>query len=213
MKLNEAIKRGDGDEVSRELDGDPNLVHQRNPGSPSPILLSVYYGHPEIAELFVRRGATPTLHESAAIGDVERVLEILRNEPLRLDEPGEDGHAPLGLAIYFGHNELARSLLEAGADVNHVSQNDQKVAPIHAAVSRNIVELIAQLIARGADINLAQGQGFTPLHGAAFNGSEKACRLLLNAGARRDAVTADGRTAAQIASERGHPELSVLLST
>ena len=168
--------------------------------------------HPETAELFLQRGATLTLHESAAIGDSDRALEMLRNEPHRINEPGEDGHAPLGLAVYFGHDELAAALLEAGVDVNQVSSNDQRVAPIHAAVSRNRVEILAKLIARGADVNLTQSQGFTPLHGAAFNGSEKACQLLLDAGARRSALAADGKTAAHCRG-REHPKLSAVLGT
>ena len=208
-----AIKAGNSVAVRRELDSDHALVHFRAPGAASPILTAIYHGHPELIPLFLASGAELTLHEAAASGARERVLEVLLKEPNRLDETGEDGHAPLGLAIFFGHQELARELIHKGADVNLASKNEQNVAPLHAAVSRGEIGIVELLLARGADPNSRQQQGFTPLFAAAFQGREDIARLLLENGADSAALTDEGKSASMIAEERGHAELAMWLAS
>lgn len=146
--LFDAIRRGDAAAVSALLDADPALLTAKENGV-SAILLAMYYGHPEIAQLFAGRGATLSIHEAAAVGDEASVRRLLDADPSLLDAFSEDGFPPLGLAIFFRHPALARVLIERGADVSAPSRNTQKVAPLHAAAAVADRDTIALLLARG----------------------------------------------------------------
>ena len=208
--LFDAIKRGDPAAVATLLDADASLLTAKENGV-SAILLAMYYGHPEIARLFVDRGAALSIHEAAAVGDEPAVQRLLDADPSLLDTFSEDGFPPLGLAIFFRHPGLARALIERGADVSAHARNAQKVAPLHAAAAVADRETIALLLARGADPNARQQNDLTPLHGSASRGDIESAKLLLTAGADRDATSADGQSALDYARARGHDAFAAWL--
>src|SRR5258708_6291193 len=111
QELIDAVKSGDASRVATLLDADPTLLGASEKGT-SAILLAMYYQHPEVARLFVDRGAKLTIHEAAAVGDSDTVRAHLEADPSLLDRCGGDGFQPLGLAIFFRHPELARMLIE-----------------------------------------------------------------------------------------------------
>lgn len=55
------------------------------------------------------------------------------------------------------------------------------------------------------------GSSWTFLHQAAYSGNERACRILISRGASLVALTRDSRSPADVAEQRGHPELAALL--
>jgi uncharacterized protein len=67
------------------------------------------------------------------------------------------------------------------------------------------------LIALGADVHHVGGSGVNALHLAASRGFEPLSRLLLARGVDRLARTEDGKTAAEIARERGHLGVAAML--
>jgi len=200
-----AIQQGNAPRVAELLDADRTLLGARA-GNVSAVLLAVYYQHPEIARLFVERGAELTFAEACAVGDEARSLALLDADPSLLERRTDDGFPPLGYAIFFRHPALARALIERGADVNAVAENAQRVAPVHAAASVGDVETMRLLLDRGADPNARQQAGFAPLHAAAGNGDLDMARILVARGADRHARTDDGKDAAAIAAERGRGE-------
>jgi ankyrin repeat protein len=156
-ELLEALYRGDDERVSELLSGDPEL----------------------------------NVFEAAAFGRTDRLRELLDEEPATANAFADDGFQPLGLACFFGHVGAARLLLERGADPSSLARNEHlQVAPLHSAsASENKdeatrYELCELLLDRGADPNLQQGGGFTPLDSARQNGDERLERLLLDRGAR-----------------------------
>lgn len=56
------------------------------------------------------------------------------------------------------------------------------------------------------------GSCWTFLHQAAYFGNVEACKLLISKGASLKALTHDGRSAAEVAGDRGHSDLASLLS-
>lgn len=69
-------------------------------------------------------------------------------------------------------------------------------------VHKEVVEL---LINSKADVNYADGSGYSALMTAAWNDQQEVCRLLLEAGAgRKD-------EAAELAKQRGHTELGTFI--
>jgi ankyrin repeat protein len=198
-----AVKSGDAERVATLLDADPSLLGASENGT-SAILLAMYYRHPEVAQLFVDRGAKLTIHEAAAVGDSATVRAQLDADPSLLDRCGSDGFQPLGLAIFFRHPELARMLIERGADVSAPAQNAMHVAPLHAAAAVSDRDSIELLLARGADPNARQQSDYTPLHDLAGRGDIELAKLLVARGADRNAKTSDGKTPSDLARDRGH---------
>lgn len=201
----EAIQSGDTARVAELLDGDRSLLKTRK-DSITPVLLATYYGKEEVARLLVERGADLSFAEACALGDLERVRQMLDRDPAGLERRSEDGYPPLGLAIFFRRPDVAKFLIERGADVNAAAQNKQRVAPVHAACAVQDYETLQLLLARGADPNARQEMDYTPFHDAAGRGNVEIARLLLKHGANANARTADGQTPADVAEKHEKAE-------
>ena len=211
-ELTDAIKEGNTTKINELLDRDPALATAAENGV-TPILLAIYHGKRDLAQLLASRASSITFAEAVALGDTDRVRQMVAANPDVIHERSADGFPAAGLAIFFGHGELARWLIEQGADVNAAAHNAQKVAPVHAAAAVCDRETMRVLLERGADPNARQQAGFTPLHGAASRGDVEMGKLLLAHGADRTAVTDDGTTVAQTARKYGHPAFAEWLET
>ncbi len=93
-----------------------------------------------------------------------------------------------------------------GALLLAVSVADAQVAaPVSDAAMRGDVAAVRTLVARGADVNAAQGDGMTALHWAALNGAIDVMNAVLEARATPDPLTrVGGYTPLHLASSRGH---------
>ena len=211
-EFTDAIKAGDAGRVAALLDSDPSLLSQSE-NNITPILLAIYHGKADIARLLVDRGAPVSFAEAVALGDAERVKSMLARDPALLHSRSADGFPAAGLAIFFKHPELARWLIEQGADVNAAAENAQRVAPVHAAAAVCDRETMRLLLERGADPNAKQQMDYTALHGAASRGDVEMARLLLAHGADRNAKAADGMTPAEVAAKYGHPQFAEWMTT
>jgi ankyrin repeat protein len=74
------------------------------------------------------------------------------------------------------------------------------------------VEIVRLLLDKAADPNAKAQSGSTPLHTVAFTGDRASLDLLLKHGADRAIKNNDGKTAADIARERGNQEVADLLA-
>jgi ankyrin repeat protein len=207
-KLMEAIRVGDKAAVDALVSAEPGLLAFTAPNGSSVMLLAVYFGHPEVAEVFVRHGAKPNVFEASALGDLETVRNLVGGNRGLVNAFAADGFYPLGLAAYFGHPAIVEFLLKNGADVKLAARNAQKVTALHAGASRGGAEIVKLLLEAGADPNVKQERGFVPLHSAAANGSAAVVELLLKHGAHPDAKAEDGKTPADMATEGGHKDLA-----
>jgi uncharacterized protein len=210
-KLMEAIRAGDQAGVDTLLSAEPALLHMTAPNGSSVTLLAVYFGHPELAEVFARRGAKRDVFEASALGDLETVRRLVNGDRALVNAFAADGFYPLGLAAYFGHPAIVEFLLKNGADVHLAARNAQKVTALHAGASRGGAEIVKMLLEAGGDPNAKQERGFVPLHSAAANGNAAVVELLLKHGAHADVKADDGKTPADMGAEAGHKDLAEML--
>lgn len=206
-RLLEVIRAGDEAALDTLLSHEPELMDFTAPNGSSVLLLAAYYGHGELADVFIRHGAKPDVFEASALGDLETVRTLVGRDGQLVDAFAADGFYPLGLAAFFGHRAIVEFLLKNGANVKTAARNAQKVTALHGAVAKRDVEIVKMLLEAGADPNARQERGFTPLHDAAANGNAPLVELLLKHGALAGANTDDGKTPADMAAERGHEEM------
>ncbi|HEU0028214.1 MAG TPA: ankyrin repeat domain-containing protein [Ktedonobacterales bacterium] len=208
-----AAQQGDLEAARALLEADPALAGARDPDGQSPMMAAIYGSHPEIVALLRERGATTTIFEAAALGDIPALSAALAQDPAAVRAYSADGWTALHLAAHFGQIEAARALLAAGANVTAHSWNGLDNEPIHAAAAnKGNAAMVAALLDAGAQVNARQHGGFTPLHQAAQNGDAELATLLLSRGARRSLVTDKDLTACDLAEEAGHQELADKLS-
>jgi ankyrin repeat protein len=96
---------------------------------------------------------------------------LLRERPELVSATDEHGVSALLLALYHRRPEARDALLAAGAPVG----------PLEAAALGDVEKLA------GADLSVRGGDGFTPLHLAAFFGGAEAVKAILATGADPDA--------------------------
>jgi len=214
-QLVQAIVGNDAFRVGALLSEEPNLVTERDETGRTPILLALYFRQEDLARLIRERNPAPDLFEAAALGETELASQLLEKTPSGAKAMAPDGFGVLGLAVYFGRVETAKMLLEAGAHPDTSSANEFKVRPIHSATAHRdpgvSAELVRTLLDSGADPNVTQAGGWTPLHAAAAHGREEIAKLLVEHGASLQARSEDGRTPLEMARAKGHAGLETLL--
>jgi ankyrin repeat protein len=173
--------------------------------------LACYYKKQEIADLIAEFVDNLTLFEACAVGKFDAASLLIFQKPESINEFSEDGFTPLGLACYFGHEDLARFLVLKGADVNLPSKNGFNVFPIHSAVAANNFNITKMLLEAEAYPNVCQKAGLAPLHTAAQLGNIELIIVLLEHGAEVSLRMEGGKLPADLAAEKGFNEIAEIL--
>ena len=210
----EAVKQGDAMRLAELIEDDVGLASARDESGISALLLARYHQRPDMVDLLRAGGADVDVFAAAALGDAQRVTELLDADPALATAWSSDGFTPLHLTAFFcGDPNVARLLLARGADPDAVARNPMAVRPLNSAAAGGARAVAEVLLESGADVEPAQHGGYTPLHSAAANGDAELAELLLVRGADSARPADDGRTPAELAAERGHAELAARLRT
>lgn len=208
--LHIAAAQNDDETVNLFLKLKANANLKDNDGR-TPMELAALHHHPDLVRQLAKVQTEPLNFYSAVIlGKTERVKELLKEKPELVE--GGTGWAPLYIAAEEGHEEIARVLLDAGADVH----GRKDITPLDWAVSakRPNIKLVKLLIDRGAEVNRHDSLfKYTPLHRAAQHGDVELVKLLLEAKADPRAKETFGKTPLDLARESKHQDIVKLLES
>ncbi|KAK4418212.1 hypothetical protein Salat_2233900 [Sesamum alatum] len=144
-----------------------------------------------------RFGWTP-LHYAAQEGHFEAVEFLLNHSVYSKYAVTKEGQTAFALAVERGNLDLYDSLC-----LGDLLQRAARIDDVHA---------IKSCLARGADVNGKDQNGWTPLHRAAFKGHIESVKVLVSSqGARVDVVDGSGYTPLLRAVEAGNVEVAVYL--
>ena len=159
-------------------------------------MIATYANHQEIVKVLIKRGADIDIQDDMEnnpflYAGAEGYLEILKltieaeANPKLLNRYGGTALIP---ASEHGYVEVVKELLEnTDIDVNHVN-NLGWTALMEAIVlsdgGKGQQETIKLLIEYGADVNILDSKGVTPLQHAKSRGFTKIIEILLSAGAK-----------------------------
>lgn len=188
MTLFDAIEADDLERVRTLLRADPDLAAGRSPDTGvSAVLSARYRQRADLVEAVLAAGPPLDVFDAAALGSVDRLRQLLDDDPDAVRSWSTDGFTPLHLAAFFVQPAAVALLLDCGADVGAVARNPMEVQALHSAVAGRDAESVRLLLAAGADPNARQRGGWTPLMGARRHGDTEVERLLLDYGASDDA--------------------------
>jgi ankyrin repeat protein len=202
-ELFEAIEAGDVGRVDAMLDADPPLAIARDASGVSALMRALYRFDKGPIEAVKRRVDALDIFEAAAFGDLDRLVELLGDEPSLATSYSGDGFTPLHFAAFFGRQEAAALLIERGAEVDAFGRGWMTGTALHSAVSRLQSDVVRILLDAGANPNARQSAGWTPLHAAAMNGDLTSVELLLASGADPTATSEEGRSVIDLANQSG----------
>ena len=120
------------------------------------------------------------------------------------------GATPLLLAAKGAYPDMMRLLLDHGADLQATTADGSTALMLAAGVAifnegddagteAETLEAVKLCVERGADVNQADGNGETALHGAAYRGHNSVAQYLFEKGARPDVKNRIGWTPLTIA--------------
>ncbi len=120
----------------------------------------------------------------------------------------QDGWTALTIAAEWGYADVARLLLDRGADPNE--RRAVGWFPLLGAAWQNHAEVARLLLDHGANVNLISEDGWTALLAASRNGCNDVARLLLDRKVNVNAATGDGNTALLLASAGGNANVELV---
>jgi len=122
------------------------------------------WGETEIAEFLLTKGAEPDIVTAVSLNKTAQAKRILAADPGQANaRRGGLRTPPLLLAARYGRAEMARLLLDAGADPNATSVYGWP--PLWLAIRQKNKAIADLLIARGADVNrITQQRGGESRH-------------------------------------------------
>jgi len=139
---------------------------------------------------------TPLHLASSAFGNNGLdAVNLLLNKGANVNSQDKKGWTALHYAASYQHIRTVKLLLRNSANVNLTNENGESVLHLLARIpcdlkssftkvtSKELIEVLSLVLAKGASINLQDSRGLTSLHEAVAKGNKKIVEFLLKRGA------------------------------
>jgi len=146
------------------------------------------------------------LHNFVRQGNLQTIESLLKAQPEIVNSYDSLGATALSIAASKGFTDIAKKLIESGADVNLT--NSYGGLPIHLASFYGYPEIVRMLVEKGSELNLLNQYGYSALHLSISKNFDEITYYLLDKGA--DPFVKDdtyGGTAIHWASNKNNLEL------
>ena len=153
LDLFEAAELGGVPRASALLDATPSLLDSFSQDGWTALHLAAFFNRLEMVELLLARGARLDLKSKNAVNNT-----------------------PLNAAVAAGRLEIARRLLEKGADAN--AHQHGGITPLHEAAAAGNAEMVHLLLSYRADANAISEDNRTPLGMALEKGHQQVVEIL-----------------------------------
>lgn len=180
----------------------------------TPIHEAAFAGSLAIVQLLISKGGNykadgkgqMPLYDAASNGHLEVVQFLSETFPKPFGL--KNGHTPLHIAAVKGHLEVVEYLVQKGAYIKDCVTN-QGSTPLQEAagavgIEERCLAVVECLVALGADPNMADVDGWTPLMRAANMGNTAVATCLVTHGADVNKFSEDGWTPLHRAAKNGH---------
>jgi hypothetical protein len=196
MDLIESAERGDVAAVQRLLT-QGIMVDGRDGSGRTALIAAAYGNHVAVAEMLIAAGADVNIQDdtqqsayliaTSEVGDDPRLLRLTLQHGADVRSLDSFNGTGLIRAADRGHVAIIRELLNTDIPVDHVNRLGW-TALLEAIILGDggaaHTEVVRMLVDAGADVNLADREGVTPLVHARQRGYDAIAALLERAGAR-----------------------------
>ncbi|KAJ5748528.1 uncharacterized protein N7511_010224 [Penicillium nucicola] len=176
----------------------------------TPVQWGIRSNFPEVVKVMIEAGIDPNekdkkgetlLHYSAkeCARNIEAATQVLITKGAKLESTNFIGETPLCTACVSGSVDVARCLIENGADFNYKDRGQNK-SLLHIAALKNKVLIAELLLEKGVSIEEKDAFGNTPLHYACYNGHRAVAMFLVQNGANMEAQSTSGNRPLHLAT-------------
>ena len=137
----------------------------------TPLHYSAFYGKVTVAEYLIQMGAqtesscynvgNTALHHAARFGFIEIAKTLLQNRA-NIEAKDVHGRTPLHVAVVLNQTDMAKFLIENGAQINAQCMGASGRNSLHLAVFRNDHEAVKYLVENGAQVDVRDNENKTP---------------------------------------------------
>ena len=188
--IHEAAKAGDAEKVTAMLRGDPMLANSKDKNGWMPLHLAARYGHLQVAKILITNKADLNVR-GADIGTplYAAVLDEVQFDDFPVTDPTSVPEVFKGKKI-LTPVDFAENGLLLGFYPGPIFVHDGRI------------DVVALLLANGADPNIRVEHDETALHRACFNWFLPSIDILIKHGADVNAKTSFGRTPLQMSGSK-----------
>ncbi|XP_029162771.1 protein fem-1 homolog B [Nylanderia fulva] len=155
----------------------------------TPLIIAARYGHNKVVRMLLDK-FKPDLEQEGTVKFNGYVIE---------------GASALWAAAGAGHLSVLKTLVKAGANINHPTKTNS--TPLRAACFNGRLDIVKYLIDHHADINIPNTFNNTCLMIASYKGHLDIVNFLLDKGADPNKKAFCGATALHFAAECGHSSI------
>ncbi len=207
--------------VALLLDKGADLYAKAVRGGEMPAELATVHNHVEVLELLVQKGLDVNAPENY-LGEVQKgetLLHYASTSPKSLNtlrfllSNGADVHfkgsmksTPLHYACITGNTEAVALLLDAGADINAKGLYGTSPVALCCSHFAKRLDVLRLLVARGAELNTEDQNGWTPLWHAVVSRDLEAMNVLIEGGVEVTGICRKNQTLLGMAVSMGYQE-------